>query len=161
TLGESLALGRSWMSFSALAKDEVAPFGAVSREEIVLIEVDTQGRQRRAELFDPRHLGDAIARLYERYAELPPDGPDRTRASATARSVASMTGVLDHDRMASAIVPNIVIVDHRLLGTWSARGAEEVLQHIDSWLAVGEGHHGRESDVLALQPDALLIRRTF
>ena len=35
------------------------------------------------------HLGDAIVRLYERYAELLPDGPEQARAAATAHSVAA------------------------------------------------------------------------
>ncbi len=66
--------------------------GAYERDEIILIEVDAQGRRRRLEVFAADRLGDAVARLYERYAELLPDGPARDRAAATARSVAAVRG---------------------------------------------------------------------
>ncbi|MGH9670631.1 MAG: hypothetical protein ACRD3A_11035, partial [Terriglobales bacterium] len=60
-----------------------------SRTQIILIEADAQGRHRRQEAFAADRLGDAVARLYERYADLLPDGPARARAAATARSVAA------------------------------------------------------------------------
>src|SRR5262249_41615747 len=62
------------------------------RETIALIEVDANGRRRRSEHFAVDRLGDAVARLYARYAELLPDGPERARAAATARSSAAVLG---------------------------------------------------------------------
>ena len=56
-------------------------------------------------------------RLYERYADLLPEGPERTRAGATARSAAALVGSVDLDRYATAFAPAIEVVDHRLLGT--------------------------------------------
>src|SRR5207244_7281044 len=90
------------------------------------------GRRQRAEIFAADRLGDAVVRLYERYADLLPDGPERARAAATARSVAPLRGPFDPDRYASAFAPAVESVDHRILGTWSARGAEALLQHYRS-----------------------------
>ena len=73
------------------------------REAIDLIEVDAQGRRRRVECFAADRLGDAIVRLYERYADLLPDGPARTRAAATARAVAAVLGPFELDRYATAV----------------------------------------------------------
>ena len=50
--------------------------------------------------------------------------PRARRAAATARSVATMLGPFDVDRYATAFAPAVEVVDHRILGTWSARGAE-------------------------------------
>src|SRR5262249_54566755 len=81
TLGESLALFRWSMSARGLAsgKFDVGPY---EKTEIHLAEVDARGQMRWGEVFGIDHLGDAIVRLYERYAELLPDGPARARAAA-------------------------------------------------------------------------------
>jgi len=60
-------------------------------------------------------LGDAVVRLYERYAELLPDGPERTRAAATARSFSGIAA-FEVGRWAAAVAPAIEVVDHRTLG---------------------------------------------
>lgn len=159
-LGPWLALARWRESSSGVVGDDL-PVGPFEVGGMVLVEVDAEARSTSVEIFAGDKLGDAVARLYERHAELLPEGPTRRRAAAIARSVAAMMGRLNRDRMASAIAPSIEIVDHRVLGTWSARGADDALRHVDSWLAVGAGHYARENDVLALQPDALLLRRTF
>src|SRR5262249_48170305 len=101
------------------------------------------------------HLGNAVARLYERYAEMLPDGPARTRAAAIARS-AALALQLD----AEALAPGIEVVDHRTLGTWSARGAEEGLRHTRALLDLADVAL-RDDDILALQPDAFLVSRIF
>src|SRR5262249_4733529 len=106
--------------------------------------------------FADDHLRQAIARLYQRYADLLPDGPARTRAAATARSVAAFMGAVGLDRCA----PDLEAVDHRVLGTWSAHGAEEQLQHNRSLLDVAADVVMRDEDVLGLRSDALLMRRT-
>src|SRR5262249_34539570 len=131
TLGDSLALSRESTSASGFVGRtfDVGPYEIVAMS---VIEVDAQGRQRRRETFAADRLGDAIVRLYERYAELRPDGPERARAAAIARSVAVRTGPLDLDCWAAALAPGIESVDHRTLGTCSAHGAEEMLRHLDS-----------------------------
>src|SRR5262249_59042197 len=126
--------------------------GAYERELIDLTEVDAQGRWR-SEVFATERLGEAVARLYARYAELLPDGPARTRAAAIARS-AALALQLD----AEALAPGIEVVDHRILGTWSARGAEEVLRHTRALLDLADVAL-RDDDILALQPDTFLLSR--
>src|SRR5262249_5191781 len=80
TLGDSLALTRTSWSASATSGGRF-DVGAYESSEIDLIEGDAQGRCRRREVFATDRLGDAIARLYQRYADLLPDGPARTRAA--------------------------------------------------------------------------------
>src|SRR5262249_9141020 len=76
TLGDSLALCRVAISATGFtgARFDV---GAYETEVVGLVEVDARGRRARSEFFAIDRLGDAIARLYERYAELLPDGPER------------------------------------------------------------------------------------
>src|SRR5262249_54014465 len=123
-------------------------------------EVDAQGRNRRCEFFAVDRLGDAVARLYERYDELLPDGPARTRAAATARSVAALPGPIDLDRTIRAFSPAIDLVDRRTLGTWSARGVEELWRHWGALLELAAGVAVRFDDILGLRPHALLCRTT-
>src|SRR5262249_17475124 len=159
TLGDSLAVCRMSVSGSG-AGGRTFDVGAFDMDNVCLFEVDPQGRRRRSEVYAAERLGDAVARLYERYAELLPDGPERARAAATARSVAIELGPFDLDRHAKALSPAMECVDHRTLGTWSARGAEAVLQHYRSLLEVADGVAMREDDILGLRSDALLVRRT-
>src|SRR5262249_40557585 len=134
--------------------------GAYEQAEIALIEVDAQERERRRERFAPDRLGDAIVRLYERYAELLPKGPERARAAAIARSVAATRGPVDLERYAATLAPAVEGVDHRVLGTWSAQGAEAVLRNWRSLLAIAADVTLRDDDILALRPNALVLRRT-
>jgi hypothetical protein len=129
TLGDVLALSRQWASASGIAGGKF-DVGAYEVEHILLTEVDAQGQHRRGEIFALNRLGDAVVRLYERYADLLPDGPERTRAAAIARSVAAHVGPFDPDRYATVFAPAIEVVDHRILGTWSARGAEAGPQNL-------------------------------
>src|SRR5437867_8816735 len=133
---------------------------ASHQQEITVHEVDTQGRELGADSFAAHHLGDAVVRLYERYADLLPDGPERARAAATARSVAPLRGPFDPDRYAAAFAPAVESVDHRILGTWSARGAEALLQHYRSVFELADDVAIRDDEVLELRSDALLLRRT-
>jgi hypothetical protein len=71
------------------------------------------------------------------------------------------SGPLDLDLCASTLAPSIEVVDHRILGTWSARGAEEALGHWRSQLELTADGALRDDDVLALRPDALLVRRSY
>src|SRR5262249_23666085 len=90
-----------------------------------------------------------VARLYERYAELLPAGPERDRAAATARSVAALPGPIDLDRIVRAFAPAVQVIDHRTLGTWSAHGVEEMLQHWRAWTELADGDT-RVDDILGL-----------
>src|SRR5262249_35420201 len=124
------------------------------------IEVDENGRRRWSEFFGADRLGDAVVRLYERYAEGLPSGPARARAAATARSIAATIGPFDLDREATTWAPDIESVDHRILGTWFARGAEAYRQQLRSVLEVADNVVLHDDAVVCLGPDALLTRRT-
>jgi hypothetical protein len=159
TLGASLALFKLTVSAKGVTHGEY-DVGPYERPELVLIEVDPTGRGRRSEQFGSAGLGPAVVRLYERYAELLPDGPERDRAAATARSVAALLGSADFNRWATVFAEDIECRDHRVLATFSARG-EAVLEQLRSWDRVAENVTFSMEDVLALEADALLIRWTF
>ncbi len=158
-LGDSLALLRT-----SYAHDGVdAKFGSVGPVEgdyFAVFEVDGREQRKRSEVFADDRLGNAVARLYQRYAELLPDGPDRERAVATARSVAVWNGSIDPDRVAATTAPLMECVDHRSLHLWSARGANEFLEQWRGQLDLATGSV-RHDDVLALAPDILLVRQTY
>src|SRR5206468_2972399 len=97
TLGGAIALGRYSSSATGLVRGQF-DVGPYEIEELVIDEVDATGRQRHGESFTADHLGDAVVRLYQRYAELLPEGPGRQRAAATARTVAKLLGPFDFDR---------------------------------------------------------------
>src|SRR5262249_20483374 len=160
TLGDSLALCRQYASAPGLTGKRL-DVGAYEIEQLALIEVDAEGRRRRGELFTSNHLGDAVVRLYERYAELLPDGPARIRAAAIAHSAALSLRPFDLDRIAETSAPGIEVVDHRTLGSWSARGAEEFLRHWHALLDLADVAPPRDDDVLAVEPDAFLVSRIF
>src|SRR4029453_17032976 len=159
SLGDVLAIDRHVASVEGLKEAHLGEFGVTEFDEVSLLEADDRGRFLRSEIFAPDRLGDAIARLYELYAELLPDGPERNRAAATARSVATMLrGSFDPVRYASRMAPAVQIVDHRILGMFSANGAEAALQNLDSLFNVSDDNPFRVDDVLRLERDALLSR---
>ncbi len=157
TLGESLALVRNSFSASGTGGGRF-DVGAYEREDIQVTEVDEHGRFRCAEVFGDR-LGDAVARLYERHAELLPDGPARTRAAATARSVQYLAGPADLDAACATLAPTAELVDHRLLGFGSIRGIEALREYYRA-LFETESFAFRVDDVLRLESDAILILHT-
>jgi len=160
TLGESLALFRASVSFRSLrSADGLGPFGAVDTELVMLIEVDGAGRRRLSEAFAPDQLGDALTRLYELHAESLPDGPARTRATATARSIATMLE-LDLERFATGIAPGVEFADHGPIGLESSRGKKAILRGLGALHELALEVSLTDDDVLALEPDLLLARCT-
>jgi hypothetical protein len=159
TLGDSLALCRLSTSASGFsgAKFDV---GAYQIDAIFLIEVDAEGRHRPVGRFPADRLGDAIVRLYERYAELLPDGPERDRAGAVARSVATLFGPLDLDCYRAALARDLAFVGHRSVGVGSLHGAEALLTALGALLALAPDAANRIDDVLGVRSDALLARWT-
>jgi len=159
TLGDSLALLRlSWTG--SASHDSGLAVGEYEGGELDLVEVDAEGRAERIEGFALDRLGEALARLYERYAERLPEGPARERAAATARTAAAMFAPFDPDRRAPAMAPDIEHVDHRALRVGRLRGREAVVEWLRTSLDVGENLVTRFDDVLAFCPDALLLLRT-
>jgi class 3 adenylate cyclase len=160
TLGERLALGRRKTGARATGGGRF-DVGAWEREELALLEVDGDACILASEVFAADHLGDALARLYERWAEQLPEGPARARAAAIGRSIAAYNGAIDPDRIATVLDPASRNVDHRVFGTWSTGGAPDLLAHYRQQLALAPEFAARFEDVFALGPDALLTRMSF
>jgi class 3 adenylate cyclase/tetratricopeptide (TPR) repeat protein len=159
TLGDALAICHFSASASGVGRGRL-DVGAYEKEEIHLNEVDAEGRRRRGEVFATDHLNEAIARLYERYAELLPEGVARTRAATTARVVATtMRKDGDAERWRTACTSDAEMIDNRQLGTWNARGADAIVEQMGSLRDVADGIDLRTLEILDLEPDALLVRR--
>ena len=105
TLGDSLALCHGSVSFGSMVADADTSFGAVSKDEFILIEVDARGRRTRLEFFATNRLGDAIARLYDRYADLQPAGRTRDVAERVARAMRAMLEAPDLELLSGRSLP--------------------------------------------------------
>ena len=158
TLGDSLAVVRRLASHDGVE----AKFGAVGPVEVEYLgvfEVDELQQVKRAESFAGDHLGEAITRLYERYAELLPAGPERARAAATTRSVRVVApGGFDLDGYTEVFRSDVAIVDHRVLGWGSSTEPQMLFRGMAAAREVGDRLMSRPQDVLALTHDALLLR---
>jgi class 3 adenylate cyclase len=155
-LGDLLALTRIWVTASGITGGgvDVADY---SSDELTLTEVDPDRHRLRAERFAPDRLGDAIARLYERYAVLLSPGPARDRAVAIARSVGTLREYPDR----WAFAPDVEVIDHRSVGHEPVRGRDEVIRTLHAMVGLIEGRSPASwDDVLATRPGALLARRT-
>ncbi|HEY2775371.1 MAG TPA: adenylate/guanylate cyclase domain-containing protein [Candidatus Binatia bacterium] len=159
TLGESLLVCRV-RSTSTGSTVGTATIGATDVPYIEVINADEAGRARRIYIFGEDKLGEAIVCLYERYAELQPDGPARNRAAQVARSVAAYDGPFNPDRLASELSPGFRFIDHRPLATWSARDPNEFVKHWRLQRDLAPDVAQRFEDVLACTLDALLVRVT-
>ena len=159
SLGDSLALLHGSMSFTALGGRDVSDFGPVQRDELVLLEVDASGRQHRIELFASDRLYDAVARLYARHAELLPDGPERARAAATARTVATLARP-DRETIGAVFAADLEYRDHRPLGFPSLRGAEAIRDWVRTLWESADDIVFRLDEIFELRPDAMLARFT-
>jgi class 3 adenylate cyclase/ketosteroid isomerase-like protein len=157
TLGDELALCHFSASASGLVGGRM-DVGAYEKRELHVSEVDAGGRRRRGEVFATEHLGDAIARLYERHAELLPEGPERERAAATARSARVMLGQPDLAATARVLAPDVEFADLRTVGPGTLRGADAVVESIGAMMQLSADDAARIEDVLALRPDALVVR---
>src|SRR4030095_6839543 len=146
-LGDSLVLCR--MRLSAQGSGGSLDAGAYEFDGLTVIEVDAHGRRSRSETFASDQLGDAVVCLYERHAERLPDGPERERAAATARSVAVLLAPLDPDRWAALISPEIEWVGRGPVAYPPGRGAQAFLQAVRGFLEVGPTATDRTDDIPA------------
>ena len=160
TLGDRLWLLRRWMGASVAGRTSF-DVGEFEKEEVGVHEVDEHGMALRNETFAADRLGDALVRLYGRFAELLPEGTERTRAAGIARSLAAFDGRLDLDRLRAAYGPSFQNIDHRVLGTWSVGDAEEMLQHFRLQLDHAPDFAARYDDVLAANAHAVVARMIF
>lgn len=155
TLGDSLALCRSSMSFTAPPGTDQTEVGP-QREVIVLVETDAAGCLSRIESFAADRLGEATVRLYARWAEhAAPE--DRPRAAVVARAVAA-TRQPDPDALAGLLAPHLAFADRRRLGMGGARGADAYLLGLRSLLDAARDLVNEDEPLLA-SPQALLLRR--
>ena len=159
TLGDKLVLARESRKAKGVARGDF-DVGPYERNALLVHEVDSEGRAVWSEYFATDHLGDAVARLYERHTELLPEGEGRTRAAATARTVAALAGPLDLERGAELFAPDIKFVDPRAVGPGIVHGAEALVRTFRAIRELAEEFTVRIDDVLAVRPGALLVRRT-
>ena len=159
TLGDRLALFRLLVSMGGLRARHF-DVGAYERPDLSLVDVDDDERATHIEMFAADRLGEALARMYERYAELSPPGPERERAHGTARTVASLplSRDPDVDQLALSFSEDIEFVDERPAGPGTLRGSEAVLRSVRAIVELSEGFTARTEEVLAASPDALLVR---
>ena len=154
TLGETLALAQRSIGFESLP-DRAAPFGAVEADMLLLEEIDGDGRLSRIELFAADHLGAAIVRLYERHAELLPEGAARERAALTARAAAYMLTDVAVADVAPLFSPTYADIDHRSVG-YGALSSGEAAQVGVAERALADQLRFRIDDILDLRPDGLV-----
>ena len=135
SLGDALTLDRHLASFDGLPVTGWTSSEPWRSTRSRCSRRTTRERFVLSEIFAVDHLGDAIARLYERYAELLPDGPERTRAAATARSVAAMLGIARRSiATPRRSRPPSSSSTTGPLGFGSARGAEAYLRGVRTLL---------------------------
>jgi class 3 adenylate cyclase len=159
SLGPSLALAhrRSGAVGASGRRYDVGPY---EHDAFQLAEMDDRGRLSRSEAFAADRLADAVTRLYERHAELQPEGPKRRRAEQTARSVAVFEAVVDPERVATALAADLEVDDRRSVGTGTLHGADALLQSLGALMDLSVGFGCRFDDVLAASEDALLVHMT-
>jgi len=158
TLGQSLVLARRRAGASGAAGERY-DVGAYETEVIQLCKVDEHGRLSRSEVFVVERLGDAIARLYECYAEELPEGWRRVRAVTMASALRFLQRPLSPDRPDTVMAPGVEMLDNRTLGTWKARGLDAVLEQLVGLEDVAYGVEIRDQEILALAPDGYLARK--
>ena len=159
TLGESLCLYRGIVTGSGRprADFDVAEYEV---EYLNIVELDAVGRTGYSEVFSPNHLGAAIARLYERYAEELPEGPSRERAAVAARAVTFMLTPGDAPPdMSLLYAPTYEDVDHRRVG-YGTLSPDQANKLAGSFKDVADRIRIRVDDVLALDPNGLVRETT-
>ncbi|MGH7788431.1 MAG: nuclear transport factor 2 family protein, partial [Candidatus Binatia bacterium] len=153
TLGDCLGLFRRRISAGGTAGGRF-DVGDYEREEFVVVEPGVV-----IEIFAADHLGAAIARLYEQYAELLPEGSARQRAALTARVVAyTLTDSTTPDE-ALLFSPTYEDVDHRSVG-YGALSTDEARNLVVTQRALADGLRFHVEDILALRPDGLVRTTT-
>jgi ketosteroid isomerase-like protein len=160
TLGERLALVRSHISLASGRAGEAVSVGATDMSSIALVEVGADGLRTRTEFFATDQLAAAIARIYERLAELEPEGPAREAAARRARVVAAIFVLAPLEPIEEHFAPAVELADHRVLGFGTVHGIEALRRSFPTLRGLADDVAVRVDDVLALDRDAFLLRST-
>ncbi len=150
TLGESLQLGKHVFGASSASSKNFD----VGAYENVRIQIDD--RNEGCEVFDAKHLADAIGRLYERYAQALPDGPERKTALAIS-TLCTFGQSWDLELISAHLAADIQYVDNRHAGMGeldrdTLLNALRVMKE-----ELTDNLQARAEDVLRILPNALLF----
>ena len=157
TLGDELCLGRR-LVYASGTSGRHFDVGDYEMEHLFVNELDAAGRLGHSEVFPSDHLGDAVARLYARYAALLPEGSARARAAATAQTLAGFAEPFDLDRFTALFAPAVEVVDHRSVGYGTLHGAEALARSVRALMELTEGFDRRFDEVFAASASALVVR---
>ncbi len=157
TLGEGLCLARRRVTASGTGggRFDVAEF---EQDHLVLTDLGADGVWN-SEVFAADRLSDAILRLYERHADLQPEGPARERANETARTIRALQTPFDLAIAEPVLDPDVQSVDHRVLGTWDMKGSHAWRDQVHGLREVSLDATVQDEEVLAAEPEGLLVRR--
>jgi ketosteroid isomerase-like protein len=100
-------------------------------------------------------------RLYERHAAQQPEGPARTRATAVAFGVSTLSAPIDLARLALTYAPDIRVVDHRVFATWSSESRVELLEQFRHQLELAPDFAARIDGVLGIAPGGLAVSISY
>src|SRR5262249_24470118 len=117
TIGESLVLRQMDLKFASFGEHHLAEWGDSEFDWILITEIDPEaGCLVRSEFFAADQLAAAIVRLYERDAELLPEGSARANAEHVARTMATLLAPrAAADEWAALFAPEVSHTDHRTL----------------------------------------------
>jgi tetratricopeptide (TPR) repeat protein len=161
TLGDALGLFRVRLVADRFeSESEALATGAFEIELAVVIEANAEGRALRGEIFAAERLAEAVARMYQRLAELEPAGAMRDAAATRARCVAAILALDDGGDFTELVGADVAAVDHRVLGFGVSQGAEAVRNSMRALHDLASEVSVRVDDVLALERDCLLLRST-
>ncbi|MDX2167876.1 MAG: nuclear transport factor 2 family protein, partial [Deltaproteobacteria bacterium] len=157
-LGDSLALVRRSYAHDG-HEARRGSIGPVEGTYLVVVEVDQRELMSRSEVFADDHLGDAIARLYQRHAERLPEGPQRRAAAVTAEAVTHMLTSWVAPDLSLLFAPDYADIDHRTVG-YAALSPTEVQHLARSFHDLADNLRFHLDDVFALTPHGLVRQTT-
>jgi len=158
TLGDVLALSRQTIASTGMRREDF-DIGALENDYLWLSEVNEHGRRVRSESFGGDQLGSAVARLYERHAELLAGTVDGPRTATIAAAVAAVVAMRP-EAIEPSLAPDVRFTDHRTLGLGRSRGAERYLRGVRSLVEATHGARNEDRDVLAASERVLVLQRS-
>jgi class 3 adenylate cyclase/ketosteroid isomerase-like protein len=151
TVGDSLALLRGRRTMSSYEQ-----WGPSDTEEVVIIEVDSQGKRVRTELYDARDLTRAIARLHELS-----DRATRTFENAATRAIGAFDrawAAHDWDAIKAAVAPAYRSTEARFAMVVDIHG-DEAIADLCATFEFGESSWSTQAIAIRGERLALLHRQ--